>query len=68
MKLGVRKRLAFIFSYGGQREDLAAVLDLISRKVIEPQVEEGRLEDFPQRLQDLCDGKVKARIALRANT
>ena len=67
MKIGIRKRLAFIFSYGGQREDLEALLDLMSKGVIMPQVEESRLEDFPKVLQDLCDGKVKARIALTAS-
>ena len=64
MKMGIRKRLAFIFSYGGQREDLEELLGLMSKKVINPQVETGRLEDFPKVLQDLCDGKVKARMAL----
>lgn len=68
MRMGIRKRLAFIFSYGGQREDLKALLDLMSKKVIMPQVEEGRLEDFPRVLQDLCDGNVKARMALTATT
>lgn len=64
MKMGIRKRLAFIFSYGGQREDLEALLDLMSKGVIMPQVEEGRLEDFPKALQSLCDGEIKARVAL----
>ena len=67
MKMGIRKRLSFIFSYGGQREDLEALLELMSKKVIAPQVETARLEDFPKVLQDLCDGKVKARIALTAS-
>ena len=64
MKMGIRKRLSFIFSYGGQREDLEELLGLMSKKVINPQVETDRLENFPQVLQDLCDGKVKARMAL----
>ena len=64
MKMGIRKRLAFIFSYGGQREDLEELLELMAKKVITPQVETAKLEEFPQVLQDLCDGKVKARIAL----
>ena len=66
MKLGIRKRLSFIFSYGGQREDLEELLELIAKGVIVPQTEEGRLEDFPKALQDLCDGRIKARIALTA--
>ena len=64
MKMGIRKRLAFIFSYGGQREDLEELLSLMSKGVIMPQTEEGRLEDFPRVLKDLCDGKIKARMAL----
>lgn len=64
MKMGIRKRLAFIFSYGGQREDLEELLNLMSKGVIMPQTEEGRLEDFPRVLKDLCDGKIKARMAL----
>lgn len=64
MKMGIRKRLAFIFSYGGQREDLEELLDLMSKGVIMPQTEEAKLEDFPRVLQDLCDGKIKARMAL----
>lgn len=68
MKMGIRKRLAFIFSYGGQREDLEELLDLMSKGVIMPYTEEARLEDFPQVLQDLCDGKVKGRMALIPST
>lgn len=64
MKVGVRKRLSILFSYGGQLRDLEAVLDLISKGAIRPQVETGRLEEFPKMLKDLCDGKIKARMAL----
>lgn len=64
MKVGVRKRLSIIFSYGGQLKDLEEVLDLISKKHITPQVEQGSLDDFPRWLNDLCDGRVKARVAL----
>ena len=64
--MGIRKRLSFIFSYGGQREDLEELLDLVSKGVIEPQVETTGLEEFPKVLTDLCDGKVKARVALTA--
>lgn len=66
MKMGIRKRLSFIFSYGGQREDLVELLDLISKGILDPQVETAPLKDFPTVLQDLCDGKVKARVALTA--
>jgi len=64
MVLGIQKRLSVIFSYGGQREDLEALLGMISEGVITPQVEEKPLEEFSQVLQDLCDGKIKARMAL----
>ena len=64
MKIGIRKRLTIIFSYGGQREDLEELLGLMGKNVIMPQTEEGKLEDFPRWLQDLEDGKVKARVAL----
>jgi propanol-preferring alcohol dehydrogenase len=64
MKTGTRKRLSYIFSYGGQVEDLKEVLDLIAKGVIRPQVQPGKLEDFPTVLKDLEDGKVEARVAL----
>jgi alcohol dehydrogenase, propanol-preferring len=64
MKIGIRKRLSVIFSYGGQMEDLTEVLHLMAKGAIQPQVEEGRLEDFPRWLNDLCDGNVAARVAL----
>jgi len=64
MKIGIRKRLSIVFSYGGQLRDLEEVLDLIAKGALQPQVDEGHLEDFPTVLKDLCDGKIKARIAL----
>ncbi|KAJ5690696.1 hypothetical protein N7462_005088 [Penicillium macrosclerotiorum] len=64
MKTGIRKRLSIIFTYGGQYRDLVEVLDLIAKRVIQPQVEIGRLRDFPKVLKDLGDGKVKDRVAL----
>lgn len=64
MKIGIRKRLSIIFTYGGQQRDLVEVLDLISRKVLQPQVELGKLSDFPQALKDLGAGKIKDRISL----
>lgn len=64
MKIGIRKRLSIVFSYGGQLSDLEAVLDLIAKGAIQPHVEDGRLEDFPIVLKDLCDGKIKGRVAL----
>lgn len=64
MKLGTRKRLSYIFSYGGQVRDLKLVLDLIAKGTIRPQVDVGRLEDFPRVLRELEEGKINGRIAL----
>ncbi|KAK4120123.1 N-benzyl-3-pyrrolidinol dehydrogenase [Parathielavia appendiculata] len=64
MKTGTRKRLSFIFTYGGQVEDLEEVLRLIAKGVIRPQVKPGILKDFPTVLQDLTEGKVECRVAL----
>lgn len=64
MKIGTRKRLSFIFTYGGQVKDLKEVLDLISKGVIRPQVNPGKLEDFPNVLKALCKGEVESRVAL----
>lgn len=63
-KLCIRKRLAVLFNYGGQYQDVVEVLNLISRKAIKPRVETGDMRDFPKVLQDLHDGKIKSRIAL----
>jgi propanol-preferring alcohol dehydrogenase len=64
MKIGTRKRLTFIFSYGGQVPDLVEVLELIRKGTIKPRVEPGKLEDFPTVLENLLAGKIKARVAL----
>lgn len=64
MHVGTRKRLTFIFTYGGQHGDLDDVLDLIAKGVITPQVETGKLEDFPRILKELREGKIDCRYAL----
>ncbi|KAL2818610.1 chaperonin 10-like protein [Aspergillus granulosus] len=64
MKNGIRKRLSFVFSYGGQYRDLEEVLQLIERGVISPRVKRGRLEEFPRYLRELCEGGVEDRVAL----
>jgi propanol-preferring alcohol dehydrogenase len=64
MKIGTRKRLSFIFSYGGQAQDLKEVLDLIRKGIVQPQVATKRLADFPTVLRDLHDGKLKGRTVL----
>lgn len=68
MKIGIQKRLSIVFSYGGQSSDLKEVLDLISKGVIQPQVDTADLKDFPKVLKNLCEGKVKARVALTSNS
>jgi propanol-preferring alcohol dehydrogenase len=64
MKIGVRKRLDILFSYGGQRRDLEETLDLIAAKILDPVVAEGKLKDFPRKLKELEAGKVRGRISL----
>ncbi|KAM0367782.1 hypothetical protein ACHAPY_011661, partial [Fusarium culmorum] len=64
MKIGTRKRLSFIFSYGGQVRDLKKVLDLIASGHISPRVETRKLPDFQEVLGALSEGKIKARVAL----
>lgn len=64
MKIGTRKRLSYIFSYGGQPRDLEKVLDLIKNGEINPQISTKTLEDFPHVLKDLEAGRVDGRIAL----
>jgi propanol-preferring alcohol dehydrogenase len=64
MKVGIRKRLSIIFSYGGQTRDLKEALDLIAQGVLNPRVADGKLADFPQVLKALEAGKVIGRIAL----
>ncbi|CEL02188.1 hypothetical protein ASPCAL03360 [Aspergillus calidoustus] len=64
MKNGIRKRLSFVFSYGGQYKDLEEVLGLIARGVIEPRVKTGKLVDFPRYLRELGEGVVEDRVAL----
>lgn len=64
MKIGIQKRLSIIFTYGGQWRDLKEVLDLISKGIIQPQVETADLKEFPNILKSVCDKKVKSRVAL----
>lgn len=64
MKIGTRKRLSYIFSYGGQVKDLREVLQLIAKGKIRPRVETAKLSDFPDVLDRLERGEIKARVAL----
>lgn len=67
MKIGIRKRLDIIFSYGGQTRDLKEALDLIAQGTLDPIVADGKLADFPRVLKELEAGRVKGRIALLFN-
>ena len=62
--LAVRKHLQILCSYGGTMEDLKQCLKLIASGDLRPQVETGKLADFPKALDDLHHGRVKSRIAL----
>lgn len=64
MKLGIRKRLDIIFSYGGQTRDLKEALDLIAQGILDPIVTDGKLADFPRVSKELEAGKIKGRVAL----
>ncbi|KXJ88359.1 chaperonin 10-like protein [Microdochium bolleyi] len=64
MSIGTRKRLSFIFSYGGQVDDLREVLELIAQGKIRPLVKTRTLRDFPEVLAELGEGKVHGRVAL----
>ena len=44
--------------------DLKECLKLIASGDLKPQVETGKLDDFPKALDDLHHGRVKSRIAL----
>ncbi|RVX73884.1 hypothetical protein B0A52_02774 [Exophiala mesophila] len=58
------KQVNILCSFGGTHTDLRASLDLIAKGVIVPQVQLGKLADFPTILQDLHSGKIKSRIVL----
>ncbi|EAA65343.1 hypothetical protein AN0024.2 [Aspergillus nidulans FGSC A4] len=64
MKNGIRKRLSFLFNYGGQKPDLEEILTLIKEGVLRPRVQTGSLKDFPTYLRRLCAGEIEDRVAL----
>jgi propanol-preferring alcohol dehydrogenase len=45
-------------------KDLKDCIELISEGKLNPQVVTGSLDDLPQVLEDLHNGKIKSRIAL----
>ncbi|KAK5173756.1 uncharacterized protein LTR77_002437 [Saxophila tyrrhenica] len=64
MKVGTRKQLSFIFSYGGQVEELEEVLQMIAKGAIRPVVEERPMSALPEVLKGLEAGTVDSRVAL----
>lgn len=64
MKIGTRKRLSYIFSYGGQVQDLRDVLQMMASDSIDPKVEERPFEELPSVLKALEVGEVEGRVAL----
>ncbi|KAL5002226.1 chaperonin 10-like protein [Aspergillus recurvatus] len=64
MKNGIRKRLSFLFNYGGQKQDLEEILALIEKGVLRPRVQTGKLKNFPDCLRRLCAGEIEDRVAL----
>jgi propanol-preferring alcohol dehydrogenase len=60
----VTKQLSILCSYGGTMSELRACIELIAEGELRPQVVTGRLDDLPQVLVDLHEGKIKSRIAL----
>lgn len=64
MKIGIRKRLDIVFSYGGQVQDLREALQLVADGKVRPQVSNDRLHAFPEVLDRLHAGKISGRVAL----
>ncbi|KAL4945775.1 hypothetical protein BDV06DRAFT_209246 [Aspergillus oleicola] len=64
MKNGIRKRLSFVFSYGGMYRDLEEVLWLITRGVLRPRMQTRRLKELPVVLKELNEGRVEDRVSL----
>jgi propanol-preferring alcohol dehydrogenase len=60
----IPKHLSILCSYGGTMSDLRECISLISTGKLQPQVVTGSLDDLPQVLEDLHQGKIKSRIAL----
>jgi propanol-preferring alcohol dehydrogenase len=62
--LCARKHLSILWSYGGNLKELKKCLTLISEGRLRPQVVKGNMDDFPEVLDNLHNGKIKSRIAL----
>ncbi|KAI7182028.1 40S ribosomal protein, partial [Hortaea werneckii] len=51
-------------NYNGSLDSFAEVMELMAQGVLKPKLETGSIEDLPQVLRDLDDGKVKTRMVL----
>ncbi|KAF7193942.1 alcohol dehydrogenase [Pseudocercospora fuligena] len=51
-------------SYNGSTEDLKSGLELLAKGVITPQITTGSIEDLPQTLKDLDEGRITGRRVL----
>lgn len=61
------KEMTTIGSLGGTTQDLAECLDMISKGVINPQIEENKLNDVNKVLNKLEKGQATARLVLKAS-
>lgn len=61
------KETTTIGSLGGTTQELAECLDMISKGLIKPQIEENSLEDINTVLKKLHDGKATARLVVKAS-
>ncbi|KAI7180787.1 40S ribosomal protein [Hortaea werneckii] len=51
-------------NYNGSLESFAEVMELMGQGVLKPKLETGSIEDLPQVLKDLDNGKVRTRMVL----
>ncbi|KAI6825882.1 hypothetical protein KC340_g12263 [Hortaea werneckii] len=51
-------------NYNGSLESFAEVMELMGQGVLKPKLETGSIEDLPQVLRDLDEGKVRTRMVL----
>ena len=58
------KHIDILGSFGGTIDDIRASLDLIAKGVITPQVETTSMDNFPQVVRDLHEGKIRSRMVL----
>ncbi|KAG9248690.1 chaperonin 10-like protein [Calycina marina] len=66
--LAVTRGIRFQCSYNGTREELVECLELVAKGVIKPSIQTGSIDDLPQVLEDLDNGRVKSRMVLIPTT